>query len=856
MLKINNFTVNSMSEGCVTDELPRFSFSLESNHENVVLKQAILTIDDWVTETTDQIEIPYTGPTLLPFTEYTVQLKVTDNYGEVAEKELSFETGKMSESFKAKWITFGDYQFKEKKVSPKPIYFRRKFSCDKKVKKAHLYSTALGIYEAKLNDNKIGLDYFAPGFTSYRNYLQYQTYDITEDIQAENELQFVVAGGWAVGAFTYARRNRVYAKRQALLSELHLEYEDGSKEVIGTDSSWQVTMDGNMLEAEFYNGEIFDATVNMQKSRWSDASLENVKIKPQILAQYGLPVRAQEEFQPISHFKSKSGVWIYDFGQNFAGIISAKINGKLDQKITIKHAEILMDGELFTEPLRTAKQEIVYICKEGEQNYSPSLTYMGFRYIGIRGIEPENIQITAKALYSDMKEIGDFECSNAQLNQLQSNIKWGAKSNFVDVPTDCPQRDERMPWTGDIALFGRTAAYNFNTRRFFDKWLLDVKAEQNPGGGIPVTVPLVRVPTQGEIMFPMAVDHWGDACILVPWAEYLARGDVGILRNMYPTMKKYVKACEFWAKLFSVGKRRRIWLLWHHYGDWVAPEGGLWTWMSRGRFTGTASLANTSRLLSQIASILGESEDAAYYRKVSEETSDAYQSILLDKDGRIKGKKEFQTGYVLPLYYEMLKDKTKKQTAGHLARIVRENNHHIGTGFPGTPYILFALADNGYVKDAYKMLLKDTSPSWLFEIKAGATTIWERWDALREDGTSNTGANDGTNGMVSFNHYAAGAVGDFMYRRIAGIESITGGYKTFKIDPIIGGGLTYAKAEVETAFGKIQSLWKIEGNQFVISVQVPVNSTCYLHMPSGVIEELGSGEYCFTEHKEEEKDEF
>ncbi|MDF2511386.1 MAG: alpha-L-rhamnosidase, partial [Herbinix sp.] len=513
--------------------------------------------------------------------------------------------------------------------------------------------------------------------------------------------------------------------------------------------------------------------------------------------------------------------------------------------IVFKHAEILMEGELYTEPLRTAKQEAVYICKDGEQTYSPQMTYMGFRYVGVTGIEQEQLELSAIALYSDIEDNGEFSCSNELINKLQSNIRWGAKSNFVDIPTDCPQRDERMGWTGDIALFAPTAAYNFDTSRFLEKWLKDVKSEQTLGGGIPVTVPLVRVPFQWEIMIPMAVDHWGDACILVPWAEYLVRGDKGILEWMYPTMKRYIKACKFWAGLFSVGKRRRIWQLLHHYGDWCAPNVNLWGWMGRGKWTATACMAYSSSIVANIARLLGKEEDAAYYEELSRETAEAYRDILMDKDCRVK--KEFQTAYVLPLYYNLLSKEDKKKAAANLVRLIRENDYHIATGFPGTPYVLFALADNGYEEDAYKMLLTDTCPSWLYEVKVGGTTIWERWDALREDGTCNTGEDDGTGGMVSFNHYASGAVGDFLYRRVAGIEALEGGYKSFKIAPMLGGGLTWAKGNVKTAYGKISSEWKCQAGKFVIDLEVPVGTTCQLTMPSGEAKVLGSGMYSFTQ---------
>ncbi|WP_099467649.1 family 78 glycoside hydrolase catalytic domain [Konateibacter massiliensis] len=846
MLKISKFTVENLTRECVTDnKAPRFSFSLESDRNGALLQNAVLSVGDWSVETKSQIAVPYTGKDLKPFTSYTANLEVIDDANERASASMSFETGRLDTPWSAQWITDGSYHFREPKVSPKTMTFKKEIACKKQIASARLYATALGIYELILNGEKVGEDYFAPGFTSYKNQLQYQTYDITKQLKESNELMAVVGGGWAVGSFTYKRRNRVYAKRQALLCEIRILYTDGTEEIIGTDESWQVTKEGNYLDTEFYNGEIYDATIDMKQVSWQSASIEKVKIKPELLAQYGLPVRAKEEFLPKSSYRAKSGMIIYDFGQNFAGVIKAKIKGKKEQKIVFQHAEILMNGELFTEPLRTAKQEAVYICEDGEQIYSPRMTYMGFQYVGVTGIDEESLELSAIALYSDIEDNGDFSCSNDMINQLQSNIRWGAKSNFVDIPTDCPQRDERMGWTGDIALFSPTAAYNFNMTRFLEKWLKDVKAEQTFGGGIPVTVPLVRVPFQWEIMIPMAVDHWGDACILVPWAEYRANGDKGILEEMYPTMKRYMKACEFWAGLFSFGKHKRIWKLLHHYGDWCAPETGLWGWMGRGKWTATACMANSSAILAEIANLLGKKADEAYYRELSRQTAEAYRTLLMKEDCTVKN--EFQTAYVLPLYYKMLSSEDRKKTADNLVRLIKEKNYHIATGFPGTPYVLFALADNGYADDAYKMLLTDTCPSWLFEVKAGATTIWERWDALREDGTSNTGAEDGTGGMVSFNHYASGAVGDFLYRRIAGIEATDGGYRTFRIAPLIGGDLTWAKGRVMTPYGKITSEWKRENDKFFIQVEVPMGTTCELTLPKSEIITLGSGSYSFEQ---------
>lgn len=848
MLKISAIYIENRKDRCVTDNpFPIFSFTMESDHQNVLLKKAEYTLNDWKKVTDIQTAVIYDGKSLKSCKTYKLHIHITDNYGETAEKTAVFETGRMGKDWEAEWITDTGYRFHEKKVSPKPMTFKKDFSLRQKVKHARIYATALGIYELELNGRKVGEDYFAPGYTSYKHQLQYQIYNITEFLtQEDNRLVCVVGGGWAVGAYTYARMNRIYAKRQALLCEICLTYEDGTMETIGTDGNWDVTEEGNVKEAEFYNGETYDATVNLDRINWKKAGSETPDIHPQLIAQYGAPVRAHEVLSPVTCTRAASGMLIYDFGQNLAGVVKASIKGMTGQRVVFYHAEILMDGELFTKPLRTAKQQAVYICKEGQQEYSPRMTYMGFRYVGVTGIQEEDLKLEVLALYSDVQENGTFVCSEQAINQLQSCIQWGAKSNFVDIPTDCPQRDERLGWTGDIALFSPTAAYNFDMSLFFDKWLKDVKAEQAKGGGIPMIVPMVKIYNQMEMLIPMAVDHWGDACILVPWAEYLARGNTELLREMYPVMKKYLKACKFWAELFSFGKNRRIWKLFFHYGDWCAPGMSYQAWMKRGKWTATACLAHSSAIVSRIAKILGEESDAKRYHRLSKETAEAYRNVLMDASCKIKGE-EFQTAYVLPLYYGLLSGEDKKKAAAHLVRLVREGNYQIGTGFPGTPYILFALMDNGYPEDAYKMLLNDTCPSWAYEVKAGGTTFWERWDALREDGTCNLGDEDGSAGMVSFNHYASGAIGDFFYRRIAGIEPVEGGYRKFRIAPVIGGGLTYAKGTVNTRYGQISSSWEVSGKKWKLSVVVPAGTKCQIVLPSGEKVIKGSGSWKFEE---------
>lgn len=845
MLTISSINIDGLEESCITDSRPRIAFALESDREGESLKTATISCEGWKLETSDQVNNHY-GGSFEAFSTYTVQVVATGQSGDVAEKTSTFQTGRLDTPWQAKWITDGAYAITDKQ-SPVPMVFRRCFAVGAPVRRARLFTTALGVYELCLNGSKVGQDYFAPGLTSYENQIQYQIYDVTKQLLVSNTLTATVAGGWAVGSFTYNRKNKISADRQALLLELHIEYENGTQEIISTDESWQVTQEGPYRIAEWYDGETFDSRIDLEQVEWKSASVTYPRGNPRLIAQYGCPVRVQQVMRPVAHFKAPSGEWVYDFGQNFAGVISAKLRAQDGQRLVFRHAEVLVNDELFIKSLRTAKATATYICKNGAQSYSPRLTYMGFRYVGVSGIKPEYIELEAFALHSELEETGSFECSNPLINQLQSNIRWGGKSNFVDIPTDCPQRDERQGWTGDIAVFAQTACYNFDMSRFFTKWLLDMQAEQGKGGGIPMVIPKA-----GDNWPVFASACWGDSCVLVPWAEYMARGDKSLLERQYPVIQKFLKAVKWWASFMSITPSGRyIWRWPFQYGDWCAPEGKVQQWIKRGKWIATPYFANSCAIAAQIADLLGKTEDAAYYRALQEKIIKAFRKVFTNGKGKLK--KEFQTAYVLPLYFDMAEGEERKAMAENLARLVRENKNHLATGFPGTPYILFALSDNGHEKEAFDLLLQEGCPSWLYEVKAGGTTIWERWDALREDGTVNItdlakdkpeAESDG--GMVSFNHYAGGAVGDWLYRRLAGIEPIEGGYKTFRVAPLPGGGITSAKGCVRTPYGEILSDWNIRDGTFAIRVHVPVSAQCRLVLPNGEQHQLNSGKHSFS----------
>ena len=842
MLKISYVKINGLAKGLITDTAPNISFALESDIQGEELKSAIIKVGDWEKKTNDQLNNLYDGP-MKPFSNYDVYIEAKGISGETATATASFKTGRLDTPWVAKWITDMSYNFQDK-TSPKPMAFRRRFELNKKVRQAFFNSTALGIYDLYLNGEKVGEDYFSPGFTSYNHQIQYQTYDVTELLHKNNEVLAIVAGGWAVGSYTIRRKSKISADRQALLCELHIEYDDGTFDIIKTDENWEVTLNSNYIMAEWYDGETYDATVDLHKSGWKKADITRPRGNPQLIAQYGPPVRTMGKLFPVSVNKAKNGEFIYDFGQNFAGVIYAKIRGKKGQKITFRHAEVLYNGELFVKSLRTAKATATFICTDGEQIYSPRFTYMGFRYVGVNGIQPQDLELSALVLHSDIDEIGSFSCSNEMVNRLQENIRWSAKSNFVDIPTDCPQRDERQGWTGDIAVFAGTACFNFDMSRFFDKWLMDMRAEQGRGGGIPMVIPKA-----GDRWPVMATSCWGDSCVLVPWAEYMARGNIELLRKQYPTIKRFLKAAKWWSGFLSVTPNGRyIWRWPFHFGDWCATEGTAKDWIDKGKWIGTAYFANSCGIAEKIAEILGYDKDAKYYSDLRKKIIRAYRKVFTDSSGKLKN--EFQTAYVLPLYFNMVEGTEAENMVKNLADLIRKAGNHLTTGFPGTPYILFALSDNGKIDLAYNLLLQETCPSWLYEVKAGGTTIWERWDALRPDGTVNTtdlfkSKDDSGGGMVSFNHYAGGAVGDWLYRRVAGIEATSGGYKTFIIAPKPGGGLSWAKATHHSPYGEIVSDWRIEGNVFTLNGHIPCSTRALIILPNGEKHNLSSGWHTF-----------
>ena len=540
-----------------------------------------------------------------------------------------------------------------------------------------------------------------------------------------------------------------------------------------------------------------------------------------LIAQENEPIRKHEAFSATKIITTPSGEKVLDFGQNLVGWVMVKATGNAGDSIIIKHAEVLdKEGNFYTENLRAAKATATYILKGGvEENFEPHFTFFGFRYIKIEKypgeIKPENF--TAVALYSDMQPTGTFTSSNALINQLQHNIQWGQRGNFLDVPTDCPQRDERLGWTGDAQAFSRTATFNFGVNSFFSKWLKDVAADQQPNGSVPFVIPNVLGPGAG------GSTGWADCATIIPWNMYLAYGDKQILENQYASMKA-------WVKYMTDSSNNYLWNRGFHFGDWLFyrpfDDNDGRSAVTDKYFIAQCFYANSVQLVINTAKALGNNDDVQTYSSLLQHVKDAFLKEYVTPNGRLVS--STQTAYVLALNFDMLPEAMRKDAAAYLVKNIRNYGNHLTTGFLGTPYICHVLTRFGYSDVAYDLLLQDTYPSWLYPVKMGATTIWERWDGEKPDSTFQTP------GMNSFNHYAYGAIGDWMYRKMVGLDTYDDapGYKHIKIQPHIGGGFTYASASLQTYYGKLSNAWKIESNMLAMDVEIPANTTATVYVPA------------------------
>jgi len=771
--------------------------------------------------------ITYQGKELKSMSHYFWRVRVWDGAGKPSpwSEKSWWTTGLLNTSdWKAQWIESGLPG--DTVLGPSPL-LRRQFELNKAFNSARLYITAHGLYEASVNGKRVGDAYLTPGWTSYKTRLQYQVYDVTDALkQGKNAIGVVLGDGWYRGHLAWEDNKNIYGNKVGLLVQLEITYADGTTELVNSDNQWK-TASGPIRSSSIYHGEHYDA--QLEKSGWDtpayDASdWKPVKVndvsKENVLASQSPPIRKHETFKPIKMITTPKGEQVLDFGQNLTGWVQFKVNGKKGDVVKIHHAEVLdKEGNFYTENLRAAKAEIQYTLKgTGEERFEPHFTFFGFRYIKLEGYPGElNLdRFQAIALYSDMKPTGDFECSNPLVNQLQHNIQWGQRGNFLDVPTDCPQRDEKLGWTGDAQAFARTATFNYDVDNFFAKWLKDLATDQQPDGRVPFVIPNVLKATDGGSA------GWADAATIIPWNMYLAYGDKKILQDQYQSMKS-------WISFMEANSTHDLWNKGFHFGDWLFyrpfDDNDGRSAVTDKYLIAQTFFAHSVELVIKTATILGEADDVARYTALLTKVKSAFLNEYVTPSGRLVS--STQTAYVLALNFDMLPEEMRQPAAQYLVENIRSYDNHLTTGFLGTPYLCHVLTRFGYIDVAYQLLLQESYPSWLYPVKRGATTIWERWDGIKPDGTFQTP------GMNSFNHYAYGAIGDWLYRVVAGLDTDADGpgYQHIRIQPHPGGNFTFAKADLQTHYGKVSAHWKIDNGNFNLTLDVPANTRATVYIP-------------------------
>lgn len=832
-------TENETSPLGLTTAQPRFSWQIQSPQRNTLQSAYEIKVSSernivWSSgkvNTDSSVHIAYKGRPLLTNGKYQWQVKVWDQAGKSSawSAPASFQMGLMSPAdWKARWIESG---ITEAPSRPSQL-FRKSFSTAKKIKSATAYITSHGMYEAYLNGKRMGDAWLTPGWTSYNKRLQYQSYDVTHLLQqGANTVGAMLGNGWYRSVLGWQNNGNIYGKTLGLLMQINIEYTDGSKEVVATDGSWK-SETGAITYSEIYNGETIDARkekLNWNTNNYDDNSWTAVQVKDypltNIVTTVNEPVKKQESFKALKIITTPAGEKVIDFGQNLVGWVEMKVTGRAGDSIVLSHAEVLdKKGNFYTENLRAAKAQNKYILKGGSaETFHPYFTWQGFRYVKVEGypgeLKPENF--TAYALYSDMKPTGIFNTSDALINQLQHNIQWGQKGNFLDVPTDCPQRDERLGWTGDAQAFSRTASFNMNVNNFFAKWLRDVEADQLDGL-VPHVIPNVLGKDGNSA-------GWADVATIVPWDMYVAYGDKRILATQYNSMKAFVESVRRTTK-------DDLWNTTWHFGDWLFyrpfDDNDGSSAVTDKHLIAQCFYAHSTQLLINAAKVLGNNADAASYTDLLQRIKAAFNREYVTATGRLVS--GTQTAYVLALQFDMLPENSRKQAAGRLAENIKRYHNHLTTGFLGTPYLCHVLTRFGYNDLAYTLLMQDTYPSWLYPVKMGATTIWERWDGIKTDSSFQTPT------MNSFNHYAYGAIGDWMYRKMVGLDTYEDGvgYKHIQVKPYIGGPFAYASASLQTYYGTLSNAWKKDSVQINMQVKIPANTKASIYIPGTDVDKI------------------
>ena len=753
------------------------------------------------------------------------QVRVWDEYGVPSEwsEPASWEMGLLEPGdWQAEWIT------PETALTTPCPRLRADFIVTAPVQRARFYVTSRGLYSLELNGQPASDWLFTPGWTSYHKRLQYQTYDVTARLHpGPNAIGVTLAEGWFRG-----RLGPAYGKQLALLAQLEITYADGRVQVVTTDLGWKAAA-GPILKSDIYDGEDFDA--RLEQPNWSYAGYDaadwmGVQLSTEpaanLVAQMSPPTRRINELRTASIQKGPQGEWIVDLGQNMVGWVRLRARGPAGTTITVRHAEILKaDGGLYLDNIRGALQTNHYtLSGQGEEIFEPHFTWQGFRYAAITGypgpLTPGDV--TGVVVHSDLTPTGTFECSHPLINQLQHNIIWGQKGNFLDIPTDCPQRDERLGWGADAQVFARTGAFNLDVAAFMTKWLHDLAADQLPDGSVPYVIP--------DTGRGAGAAAWGDAAVICPWVIYQLYGDERLLAEQYDSMKAWV---EFERKQAGDG------FIWEEsvptFGDWLAvesPDPERPYPVSDKALLSTAFYAYSTGLLAQAAQILGHAADAAEYTALRADIVTAFNREFVTPGGRLGP--NTQTVYALALQFDLLLADKRAEAARRLAEDVGKRGMHLTTGFLGTSHICHALSNNGYLDHAYGLVEQESYPSWLYSVKRGATTCWERWDNIRPDGSLQTpNAN-------SFNHYSFGAIGDWLYRVVAGINPVPDapGYQRILFRPRSGGSLTQAGAKLETMYGLVESRWTREGAGLVLQITLPPNTTGVVDVLAGSVDEI------------------
>ena len=738
-------------------------------------------------------------------------------------------------------------------------YLRREFDIPGQITDARLYITSLGLYECWINGQRIGDAELSPGWTQYSKRIPYQAFDVTSALRKGNNAMGALLGdGWAAGHVAWFGRQK-YTDRPLLLALLIIRTEDGGTQVVETGRDWRWST-GALLRSDIYEGEVYDA--QKEHGAWTEPGFDPHLLWNEVFVgeDSGMEraptisplVKQHEAISPISAPIRKTDiygrpVWLFDFGQNLVGRVRLKLKSDRRCQIELRHGEVLDEhGGLYTENLRRARATDLYTSRgdNSDEVYEPKFTFHGFRYLEVTNYpgQPSRDSATAVVLHSDTPQIGTFSCSNEKVNQLQSNIWWGQKGNFVDVPTDCPQRDERLGWTGDAQVFVRTASFNADVATFFNKWMFDLTDCQSSNGAIPSWAPDSEYQSEED---RDGGPGWADAVVICPWTIYQCFADRNILETHYPAMKRYIGFLEKTSPGFIRGRGEGRFA---GYGDWLAPDADPFNAPTPKDMIGTAFFAYSTELVSRIARIVDQPAEGDQFATLAANIRDAFNRQFVTPESRIAG--DTQTAYVLALGFDLLPEEMRSNAVNHLVHAIERRGKQLTTGFLGTPLLCPVLSRFGRTDLAYDLLMQEDYPSWLFTVNNGATTMWERWDSYRQDKGFQSA------GMNSFNHYAYGAIGQWMYETVAGItlDPDQPGYKHIHFKPEPGGGLTWAKAQLESVHGRIESSWRIEDNQFSLDIQLPPNTTGTVQLPySGDRHSVVSGGYHFRDTLDKDK---